>query len=96
MSKRLLSKLIPIGKVVKVHGIKGELKFFLYNKKSNLLLIKKIKIWFEIENEFESFSLKSSKGLNGEIVKLNNIFNNKNVLVTGHTVASKAVGLVYG
>ena len=73
MSKRLPSKLITIGKVVKVHGIKGELKFFLYNKKSNLLLIKKIKIWFEIENEFESFSLKSSKGLNGEIVKLNNI-----------------------
>ena len=74
MNKIISSKLIPIGKVVKAHGIKGELKFFLYNKKSNLLL-KKIKIWFNIEDAFKSFSLRSTKGLNGEIVKLNTINN---------------------
>ena len=66
--------LIPVGKVLKAHGIKGELKFFLYNCKSNLLL-KKIKIWFENEGQLESFNLISSRGSNGEIVKLKKINN---------------------
>jgi len=52
------NKFIPIGKVVKPHGIKGELKFFLYNEDSDILSGKKIaylqnssdKLELEIEN----------------------------------------------
>ena len=69
-----LSKLISVGRAIKAHGIKGELKFFLYNSESDILINKK-NIWFEIENEFVSFSLISSKGINGEIVKLNKVNN---------------------
>ena len=66
--------LVPIGRVLKAHGIKGELKFFLYNRKSTLLL-KKIKVWFENAGKLESFNLISSRGSNGEIVRLEKIDN---------------------
>ena len=72
MSKSLLSKLIPVGKVAKAHGIKGELKFFLYNSKS-ILLLKEIQIWFKIDDKFKSFTLVSHRGTNGEIVRLNKV-----------------------
>ncbi len=72
MSKSISSKLISIGKVAKAHGVRGELKFFLYNKESDLLL-KKIDIWFKINNEFESYIIEFTKGLNGEIVKLKSV-----------------------
>ena len=65
-------KLVSIGRVVKAHGIKGELKFFLYNNDSTLLL-SNLKIWFKIKNKFDSFNLVFSKGINGEIVKLDKI-----------------------
>ena len=64
-------KLVSVGKVVKPHGIKGDLKFFLYNKDSNILSYD-IKVWFEIDKIFKSFSLVSSKG-SGKIFKLESI-----------------------
>ena len=76
MSKFILSKLVPFGKVSKAHGVKGELKFFLYNKESDFLL-KKNKIWFKVDNKFKQFNIEFTKGINGEIVKLKSI-NDKN------------------
>jgi 16S rRNA processing protein RimM len=67
------NKFISIGKVVKPHGIKGELKFFLYNKDSNLLSLN-VSIWFKINNSYKSFDLLNSKGL-GKIFKLESVDN---------------------
>ena len=67
------NKFIPIGKVVKPHGIKGELKFFLYNKDSNLLSLD-VSIWFKINNSYKSFYLLNSKGL-GKIFRLESVNN---------------------
>ena len=69
------NKLVSIGKVVKPHGIKGELKFFLYNEDSNILSLD-IKIWFRINSLLKSFNLLGSKG-SGKIFKLESI-NNRN------------------
>ena len=67
------NKFISIGKVVKPHGIKGELKFFLYNKDSNLLSLN-VSIWFKINNSYKSFYLLNSKGL-GKIFRLESVNN---------------------
>ena len=72
MSKSISTKLIPIGRVSKVHGVRGDLKLFVYNKESNLLK-SKINIWFKFEKEFKPFNIESNKGLNGEIVKLKSV-----------------------
>lgn len=69
------NKLVSVGKVVKPHGIKGELKFLLYNDDSNILSLD-IKIWFRINSLLKSFNLIGSKGL-GKIFKLESI-NNRN------------------
>lgn len=69
------NKLVSVGKVVKPHGIKGELKFFLYNEDSNILSLD-IKIWFKINSLLKSFNLLGSKG-SGKIFKLESI-NNRN------------------
>ena len=37
-SHELLEDLIYIGEIIKPHGVKGYLKFFLYNENSNILL----------------------------------------------------------
>ena len=37
-SHELLEDLIYIGEIIKPHGVKGYLKFFLYNEKSDILL----------------------------------------------------------
>ena len=65
------SKLIPVGKVIKPHGIKGELKFFLYNEDSDLLE-SDIKIWFKINDLNKSYNLINTKG-SGKIFKLESI-----------------------
>ena len=75
MSSLFDNKFIPIGKVVKPHGIKGELKFFLYNEDSNLLSLD-VSIWFKIKNSFKSYDLLNSKGL-GKIFRLESV-NNRN------------------
>ena len=69
------NKYIPIGKVVKPHGIRGELKFFLYNEDSDFLSLD-VSIWFKINDSFKSFDLLNSKGL-GKIFRLDSV-NNRN------------------
>lgn len=72
MSKKNKSDFISFGKIVKPHGIKGELKLFLYNEDSNILK-DKINIWIEIDDCLTSFELLSIRGDKFKIVKLENI-----------------------
>ena len=72
MSKEKYSNFIPFGKIIKPHGIKGELKFFIYNKDSNILK-DKINIWINMNDQFTSFELSSIRGDESKIVKLEKI-----------------------
>ena len=47
--------LIPIAKVVKPKGLKGELKVFLYNKSSDTLN-DNIDIWLKVDNQFNRYT----------------------------------------
>ena len=53
--------LIPLGKILKPKGLKGELKAFLYNEESEIL-IPGIKIWLDNNNSFDSFKLLNIRG----------------------------------
>jgi len=68
----LNSDLIPIGYLIKPHGLKGELKVFLYNKKSQTL-DKGIYIWLKKDNKFESFLVENIRGLDRNIIKLKDL-----------------------
>ena len=72
MSKLISQRLIPFGKFIKPHGIKGELKLLLYNKDSNILS-NMIKIWVSLNDEFYYYSLESIKGTKDIIVKFSQI-----------------------
>ena len=67
--------LIPIGKIIKPHGIKGELKFSLYNKESKTL-VKDIVVWFKVDDKFKNYKLNFIRGSkNSFILKLDKINN---------------------
>ena len=72
MNKKQHPEFIPFGKLVKPHGIKGELKLFLYNKDSQVLK-QKINIWIDKEECLTSFKLLSIRGNEFKIVKLDKI-----------------------
>jgi len=72
LSKLIPQKLIPFGKFIKPHGIKGELKLLLYNKDSNILS-NKIKIWVNLNDELYYYSVESIKGTKDLIVKFSQI-----------------------
>ena len=66
-------KLIPVGSLVKHHGLKGELKVFLYNEDSETL-VKGLSIWIETDNDFISYDLENVRGSkNNLIIKFKNI-----------------------
>ena len=66
-------KLIPIGSLVKHHGLKGELKVFLYNEDSETL-VKGLPIWIETDNNFISYHLENVRGSKSSlIIKFKNI-----------------------
>ena len=51
-SKKIVpNDLVPIGKILKAHGLLGEVKAFLYNVDSDSLK-PEINIWLNIKNEF--------------------------------------------
>ena len=54
-------KLIPVGSLIKHHGLKGELKVFLYNEDSETL-VKGLPIWIETNNNFISYDLENVRG----------------------------------
>ena len=53
--------MIPIGVITKPHALKGDLKVFLYNERSQTL-VKGINIWIKTNNNFISFKLDNIKG----------------------------------
>ena len=66
-------KLIPVGSLIKHHGLKGELKVFLYNEDSETL-VKGLLIWIETDNNFISYNLENVRGSkNNLIIKFKNI-----------------------
>ena len=67
MSKIFPNDLVPLGKIIKPHGIKGDLKVFLYNQESDTF-IKGLKIWLKSNDEYSSYKLYSIRGSNKNII----------------------------
>ena len=65
-------KFIPIGKIIKPHGIKGELKLFLYNNESSILS-EDINIWIDFNNKLRLYKLDFIKGSIKKIIKIRTI-----------------------
>ena len=66
-------KLIPLGKVAKPHGIKGELKVSIYNDESETL-VKGSKVWFNIDGQFKDYKLNTIRGsIKSNIIKIEQI-----------------------
>ena len=67
--------LVPLGKVIKPHGIKGELKVFLYNNESSIFK-EGLKLWFKSNlNKYDFYRLKSIRGsIDKKIIKLDKVF----------------------
>ena len=73
--------LIPIGKIVKAHGLSGEVKVFLYNNDSESLK-PDIKICLRINKKFIFFEIENVKNNNIKLVNVNDrnnaeLFNGK-------------------
>ena len=65
--------MIPLGKVTKLHGTKGELKVSIFNDESETL-VEGLNVWFFIDNVYKSFEIKTIKGANYKrIISLNEI-----------------------
>ena len=66
--------LVPLGKIIKPHGINGELKVFLYNDESKTF-INGLNVWFSMgDHKYQSYKLNSIRGSkNNKIIKLDNI-----------------------
>ncbi len=54
--------LIPLGKIIKPHGVKGELKVFLYNDRSSTLK-EGLYIWFKLDEKFVKYSVINLRGV---------------------------------
>tara|TARA_B100000029_G_scaffold506778_1_gene590145 strand:+ start:97 stop:621 length:525 start_codon:yes stop_codon:yes gene_type:complete len=75
LKNNLPENLIPMGEIIKPHGIKGELKVFLYNRESETLK-KGVSIWFYSNNSYCSYKLISVRGsLGNSIMKIEQIEN---------------------
>ena len=62
--------LIPIGKILKAHGLFGEVKVFLYNIDSESLK-PEVDVWLKIKNEFITFEIENIK--NNKLIKFKNV-----------------------
>ena len=73
------NKLIPLGKIIKSHGIKGELKVFLYNDVDESIVIEGINIWVKFNGLNKNFFLESIRGsINNRIIKIKSINDRNN------------------
>ena len=66
--------LVPLGKIIKPHGVKGELKVFLYNDRSSTLK-EGLYIWFKLDEKFVKYSVVNLRG----VTKKNQILKIKEV-----------------
>ena len=64
------SDLIPIGKILKAHGLLGEVKVFLYNIDSKSLK-PEIDVWLKMKNKFIVFEIENIK--NNKLIKFKNV-----------------------
>ena len=72
--------LIPLGKLIKPHGIKGQVKFKPYNQDSSIL-IKNMMVWLKKEEDLMFFKISSiSYNSLHPIIKFNNV-NDRNEAV---------------
>ena len=75
-----IENLIPIGKVLKAHGLKGELKISLFDISSKILL-EGINLWFYKNNSYQNYKLEKLRGSSKNIiVKLSEINDRNNVV----------------
>ena len=75
-----IENLIPIGKVLKAHGLKGELKISLFDVSSKILL-EGINLWFYKNNSYQNYKLEKLRGSSKNIiVKLSEINDRNNVV----------------
>jgi len=66
-------KLIPFGKILKPHGIKGEMKISIFDNESDFFL-KDVFIWFKSDNSYKSYELEYVKGFSKNLIlKLNQV-----------------------
>ena len=67
--------LVSIGLIVKHHGLRGDLKVFLYNEDSETL-VSGITIWVKDKNDFTSFNIESIKGAKSKfLIKIKDLNN---------------------
>ena len=66
--------LIPLGKIIKPHGVKGELKVFLYNDRSSTLK-EGLYIWFKLDEKFVKYSVINLRGVSkkSQILKIKEV-----------------------
>ena len=65
--------LVPIGSFVKHHGLRGDLKVFLYNDDSETLVVD-VTIWIKDNNNFVPFIVESVKGTKSKfLIKIKNL-----------------------
>jgi len=66
--------LIPLGKIIKPHGVKGELKVFLYNDRSSTLK-EGLYIWFKLDEKFVKYSVINLRGVTkkSQILKIKEV-----------------------
>ena len=75
-----IENLIPIGKVLKAHGLKGELKISLFDISSKILL-EGVNLWFYKDNSYQNYKLEKLRGSSKNIiVKLSEINDRNNVV----------------
>ena len=67
--------LVPIGLIVKHHGLKGDLKVFLYNEDSKTL-VSGITIWIKNQNNFNAHDVELIKGSKSKfLIKIKDLNN---------------------
>ena len=66
--------LVPLGKIIKPHGVKGELKVFLYNDRSSTLK-EGLYIWFKLDEKFVKYSVINLRGVSkkSQILKIKEV-----------------------
>ena len=66
--------LIPFGKIIKPHGVNGELKVFLYNDRSSTLK-EGLYIWFKLDEKFVKYSVINLRGVTkkSQILKIKEV-----------------------
>ena len=66
--------LVPLGKIIKPHGVKGELKVFLYNDRSSTLK-EGLYIWFKLDEKFVKYSVNNLRGITkkSQILKIKEV-----------------------